>query len=68
MPIDTHAHLFDEQFNDDLDEVIQRIKETKIKKVLVVGFSHDTNNKAHQLAQKQLFLPDDCLSICYGHS
>ena len=60
MPIDTHAHLFDEQFNDDLDEVIQRIKETKINKVLVVGFSHDTNNKAHQLAQKYDFIYPTC--------
>ena len=50
MAIDTHAHIFDEQFNEDRNEVINRLKEAKINKVVVVGFSKETNVLAQNLA------------------
>lgn len=56
MAIDTHAHLFDSQFSLDQDEVIQRIKEAKIDKVVIVGFSIETNILALELAEKHNFL------------
>lgn len=56
MAIDTHAHLFDQQFSSDQDEVINRIKEANINKVVIVGFSKETNNLALELAQKHNFL------------
>ena len=56
MAIDTHAHIFDEQFDLDRDEVILRIKEANISKVVVVGFSKETNVLAQNLAQKHHFL------------
>lgn len=56
MAIDTHAHIFDEQFNGDREEVIKRIKEANIQKVVVVGFSKETNVLAQYLASKYDFI------------
>ena len=52
MAIDTHAHIFDEAFDEDRDEVIKRIVEANINKVVVVGFSKETNVIALELAKK----------------
>ena len=56
MAIDTHAHIFDEAFDEDRDEVIQRIIEANINKVVVVGFSKETNVLALELAKKHDFI------------
>lgn len=56
MAIDTHAHLFDSQFDTDREEVITRIKEANIKKIVVVGFSKETNVLARNLAIKYEFM------------
>ena len=56
MAIDTHAHIFDEAFNDDRDDVIKRIIDNNISKVVVVGFSNDTNFLALELAKKYDFI------------
>lgn len=34
--LDSHAHITDEAFNDDFDEMIQRIKDNEIERVLIV--------------------------------
>ena len=60
MPIDTHAHLFDEQFSNDLEEVIERIKLNKIQKVVIVGFSHSTNEKAFSVSKEFDLLYPTC--------
>lgn len=56
MAIDTHAHLFDKAFDSDRDEVIQRIIFNKIEKVVIVGFSHETNYQAYELSLKYPFM------------
>ena len=56
MAIDTHAHIFDEQFNDDRDDVINRLIEANIKKVVLVGFSKETNVLAQNIANKHDFI------------
>ena len=56
MAIDTHAHIFDEQFDNDRADVIKRIKEADLKKVVIVGFSKETNVLAQNLANKYDFL------------
>ena len=56
MAIDTHAHLFDDAFNLDREEVINRIIESNINKVVIVGFSKETNLKALELASKYAFM------------
>ena len=56
--IDTHSHLFAEEFNNDLDECINRCKESNINKIMLVGFSKETNIKAQELAKKyDIFYP-----------
>ncbi len=56
--IDTHSHLFESEFNNDLDACITRCRENDIEKVVLVGFSKTTNQQAFELAQKNhLFYP-----------
>ncbi len=50
--IDTHSHLFDEAFDLDRDECIKRAKENHVNKIIIVGFSKDTNLKALEMAKK----------------
>lgn len=56
MAIDTHAHIFDSAFDVDRDDVINRIIEANISKVMIVGFSKETNILAQELAKKHSFL------------
>ena len=44
--IDTHSHLFAEEFDNDIEECIVRAKNNNVNKIILVGFSHDTNKKA----------------------
>lgn len=56
--IDTHSHLFAEEFKDDLDQCILRAKENNVNKIILVGFSYETNDKAYELSQKyDIFYP-----------
>ena len=52
MAIDTHAHLFDEQFILDYDGVINAAFKKNINKIVVVGFSKETNIMAQKFAKK----------------
>ena len=56
MAIDTHSHIFDEQFDNDRLDVILRLKAANVTKAVVVGFSKETNVKAQNLAQEHPFL------------
>ncbi|MEJ9152400.1 TatD family hydrolase [Bacillus smithii] len=56
MLFDTHVHLNDEQFSDDLDEVIDRAKEAGVEKMVVVGFDRPTIEKAMKLVDQYYFL------------
>ena len=56
--IDTHSHLFADEFKDDLDSCVNRCKENNINKVILVGFSEETNLKAQLLSEKyDIFYP-----------
>lgn len=56
--IDTHSHLFDKAFKDDLDACIENCRKENINKVMLVGFSHKTNKLSVELAEKyNLFYP-----------
>lgn len=55
--IDTHSHLFDSAF-DDLEECIKRCKENNVNKVILVGFSSETNKLAIDYSNKyDIFYP-----------
>ncbi|RST71124.1 TatD family deoxyribonuclease [Siminovitchia acidinfaciens] len=56
MLFDTHVHLNDEQFNEDLQEVIERAKEAGVSYMVVVGFNRPTIEKAIILVEEYDFL------------
>ena len=56
MLIDTHVHLNAKQFNDTLEEVIQRALENEVSKMIVIGYDNETNKKAIELAESYDFI------------
>ncbi|MFB6469315.1 TatD family hydrolase [Cytobacillus sp. Hz8] len=56
MLFDTHAHLNDEQFNDDLIEVIERAKNAGVTDMVVVGFDRPTIKRAMELTDQYEFI------------
>lgn len=56
MFIDTHVHLNAEQYNDDLQEVIDRALAASVEKMVVVGFDRLTINRAMELIEEYDFL------------
>jgi TatD DNase family protein len=52
MIIDTHIHLDDERYRDDLDAVIARAKEGGVKKFIIPGADPSTLERAVEIAQK----------------
>lgn len=56
MLVDTHVHLNSKKFKDNLPEVISRAHEAGVEMMIVVGFDHETNLKAIELAEKYPFI------------
>lgn len=56
MFIDTHAHLNDEAFNDDLELVINKSKENNVGIIIVPGYDMASNYRAIELANKYSFI------------
>lgn len=56
MLFDTHVHLNDEQYDQDLKEVIQNALNTGVEKMVVVGFDRPTITKAISLIEEYDFL------------
>lgn len=56
MLFDTHVHLNAEQFNDDLQEVIERAQAEGITEMVVVGFDRPTITKAIELCETYDFI------------
>lgn len=52
MLIDTHCHLDDDRFNDDLDAVLNRANEVGVKGVLLPGADSDDLPKAREISHK----------------
>ncbi|WP_281951073.1 TatD family hydrolase [Nitrosophilus kaiyonis] len=52
MIIDTHCHLDDERFKDDLDEVIKRAKEHDVKGFIIPGADPDDLERAKEISEK----------------
>jgi TatD DNase family protein len=56
MLIDTHAHLDDERFRDDLPAVLERAAAAELAHVLTVGIDRATSAAAVRLAEAHLLL------------
>ena len=52
MIIDTHIHLDDERYNEDLDNVIKRAKEGGVEKFIIPGADPSTLERAVAIAQQ----------------
>lgn len=56
MFTDTHAHLFYPNFENDLDNVIEKTKNSGVDFIIVPGTDIETSKKAIQLAEKYDFI------------
>jgi TatD DNase family protein len=52
MYIDTHVHLNADQYDEDLQDVINRAREAKVSKMVVIGFDTITIKRAIELAEE----------------
>jgi TatD DNase family protein len=52
MLIDSHAHLQDEAFQEDLSGVLQRAQEAGLEKIICVGYDYESSQEAVKLAHK----------------
>lgn len=62
MFIDSHAHLFNEDFRNDLPGVIHRAREAGIDAIVVPGTTLESSREAVELAEKH-----DFLFACVGY-
>ena len=56
MLFDTHVHVNAEQFNEDLEDVIDRAKEAGVNNMVVVGFDRPTIIRAMELIETYDFM------------
>jgi len=49
--IDSHCHLNDDKFKDDLSDVLQRMSDAQVKRAVVVGYDIPSSRRAIELAQ-----------------
>lgn len=56
MLFDTHVHVNAEQFNEDLEEVIERAQEAGVENMIVVGFDRPTITRAIELVELYEFM------------
>ncbi len=49
---DTHSHYNDEQFRDDLDEIISNTMDSEVEKFVCVGYNEKSSIDAIKIAQK----------------
>lgn len=56
MYIDTHVHLNADQYDEDLQEVIDRALNSKVEKMVVIGFDRKTIKRAIELAESYDFI------------
>lgn len=56
MLVDTHVHLNSKKYKDNLPQVIERAHEAGVELMIVVGFDHETNVKAIEIAEKYPFI------------
>ncbi|MGM0951278.1 MAG: TatD family hydrolase [Bacillota bacterium] len=56
MLFDTHAHLNAEQYDTDLEEVIERAKAEQVNRIVVVGFDRPTITRAMEMIEEYDFI------------
>ena len=64
MFIDTHAHIYLSQFDDDLDEMMQRALKVGVGKILMPNIDVDTFDRLHAVEQQY---PKHCFAMMGLH-
>ena len=57
---DSHAHLDDEKFDEDREEIIEKIHNDEISKFISAGYSLEASKKAIELSKKYEFIYSTC--------
>ena len=57
---DSHAHYNDEKFDDDRNEILCKIQEAGIKKVIVAGYDIQSSRKAVEIANENSWIYATC--------
>ena len=58
--LDSHAHLDDEKFDEDREEIIEQIKKEGITKLISAGYSLEGSKKAVELSKCYDFIYATC--------
>ena len=61
MLVDTHSHIYTEEFSDDIADVIQRAYENEVRKIILPNIDSST-------IRKMLDLADEYPQICYRNN
>lgn len=62
--IDTHSHIYAEEFDSDIDAVINRAKESGVEKILMPNIDSESIDRLHHLTEKY---PDYCIPMMGLH-
>ena len=57
---DSHAHLDDEKFDTDREEIIEKIKQSGVTRLISAGYSLEGSKKAVELSKKYDFIYSTC--------
>ena len=57
---DSHAHLDDERFNEDREEIIEKINKSGVTKFISAGYSLEGSKKAIELSEKYDYIYATC--------
>ena len=57
---DSHAHLNDEKFDNDREEIIEEIKKSGVTKLINAGYSLEGSKRAVELSKKYDFIYATC--------
>ena len=57
---DSHAHLDDEKFDLDREEIIEKIKESEVTKLISAGYSLEGSKKAVEISKRYDFIYATC--------
>ena len=57
---DNHAHLDDEKFDEDREEIIEKIHKDEIDKFVSAGYSLESSKKSIELSKKYDFIYSIC--------
>ena len=52
MIIDTHIHLYDDRYLENLDDIIKEAYQEDVQKMIIIGYDYSSSIKKIELAEK----------------